>query len=175
MVTTGIGTAEVAGASPVKGRKLKRGGIVTIATVLGLVAAMGLTILGLGAADHAVASYDASSWLWSSLRSEMARVNGVTGRVDTRLQIPKGQGHKMQVSQTDRFLILRDLTTGTVSSLDLATLQITATTKTVAGVGVSVALQDDKAFVVDAVQGVVRQLDPVRSRRSVRRCTTRRA
>ncbi|GAA4440277.1 hypothetical protein GCM10023170_012750 [Phytohabitans houttuyneae] len=160
MVTTGIGTAEVAGASPVKGRKLKRGGIVTIATVLGLVAAMGLTILGLGAADHAVASYDASSWLWSSLRSEMARVNGVTGRVDTRLQIPKGQGHKMQVSQTDRFLILRDLTTGTVSSLDLATLQITATTKTVAGVGVSVALQDDKAFVVDAVQGVVRQLDP---------------
>lgn len=148
------------GASPVKGRKLKRGGIVTIATVLSLVAAMGLTILGLGAADHAVASYDASSWLWSSLRSEMARVNGVTGRVDTRLQIPQGQGHQMQVSQTDRFLILRDLTTGQVSSLDLATLQINATTRTVAGVGVSVALQDDKAFVVDAVQGVVRQLDP---------------
>ncbi|MDQ7905290.1 fibronectin type III domain-containing protein [Phytohabitans sp. ZYX-F-186] len=143
-----------------RSRKLKRGGIVTIATVLGLVAAMGLTILGLGAADNAVASYDASSWLWSSLRSEMARVNGVTGRVDTRLQIPRGQGHSMQVSQTDRFLILRDLNTGQVSSLDLATLQITATTKTVAGVGVSVALQDDKAFVVDAVQGVVRQLDP---------------
>nr|WP_232072723.1 fibronectin type III domain-containing protein [Phytohabitans flavus] len=143
-----------------KTKKLKRGGIVTIATVLGLVAAMGLTVLGLGAADHAVASYDASSWLWSSLRSEMARVNGVTGRVDTRLQIPRGQGHRMQVSQTDRFLILRDLNTGQVSSLDLATLQVTATTKTVAGVGVSVALQDDKAFVVDAVQGIVRQLDP---------------
>ncbi|WP_232075774.1 fibronectin type III domain-containing protein [Phytohabitans suffuscus] len=141
-------------------KKLKRGGIVTIATVLGLVAAMGLTVLGLGTADHAVASYDASSWLWSSLRSEMARVNGVTGRVDTRLQIPRGQGHTMQVSQTDRFLLLRDLNTGQVSSLDLATLQITATTKTVAGVGVSVALHDDKAFVVDAVQGVVRQLDP---------------
>jgi hypothetical protein len=148
------------GASPLKTRKIKRGGIVTIATVLGLVAAMGLTILGLGAADHAVASYDASSWLWSSLRSEMARVNGVTGRVDTRLQISRGQGHRMQVSQTDRYLILRDLNTGQVSSLDLATLQVTATTKTVAGVGVSVALQDDKAFVVDAVQGVVRQLDP---------------
>lgn len=160
MVTTGNGIAEGAGDSPLPRKKLKRGGIVTIATVLGLVAAMGLTILGLGAADHAVASYDASSWLWSSLRSEMARVNGVTGRVDTRLQIPRGQGHRMQVSQTDRFLILRDLNTGQVSSLDLATLQVTATTKTVAGVGVSVALQDDKAFVVDAVQGVVRQLDP---------------
>ncbi|MFC0526058.1 fibronectin type III domain-containing protein [Phytohabitans kaempferiae] len=155
-----MGTSDSPVTGPAKRRTIKRGGIVTIATVLGLVTAMGLTILGLGAADHAVASHDASSWLWSSLRSEMARVNGVTGRVDTRLQIPQGQGHKMQVSQTDRFLILRDLNTGQVSSLDLATLQITATTKTVAGVGVSVALQDDKAFVVDAVQGVVRQLDP---------------
>lgn len=160
MATADSGIADIAGVSPVQSRKLKRGGVVTIATVLGLVAAMGLTILGLGAADHAVASYDASSWLWSSLRSEMARVNGVTGRVDTRLQIPKGQNHQMQVSQTDRFLILRDLNTGQVSSLDLATLQVTATTKTVAGVGVSVALLDDKAFVVDAVQGVVRQVDP---------------
>jgi hypothetical protein len=154
------GIADSGDTGPAKRRALGRGGIVTIATVLGLVAAMGLTILGLGAADHAVASYDASSWLWSSVRSEMARVNGVTGRVDTRLQIPRGQGHQMQVQQTDRFLILRDLNTGQVSSLDLATLQVTATTKTVAGVGVSVALQDDAAFVVDAVQGVVRQLDP---------------
>src|SRR5688500_19401851 len=74
VVTTGSGIAEIPGASPVKAKKLKRGGIVTIATVLGLVAAMGLTILGLGAADHAVASNDASSWLWSALRSEMGRV-----------------------------------------------------------------------------------------------------
>ncbi|GLH98872.1 fibronectin type III domain-containing protein [Phytohabitans aurantiacus] len=157
MVTTGNGTAEVAAT---KRRSLGRGGLVTIGTVVTLVAAMGLTILGLGAADHAVANYDASSWLWSSLRSEMARVNGTTGRVDTRLQIPKGQNHTMQVAQTDRFLILRDLNTGQVSSLDLATLQITATTKTTAGVGVSVALQEDAAFVIDAVQGIVRQLDP---------------
>lgn len=156
MVTTGNGTAEVIK----KGLSLKRGGLVTIGTVVALVAAMGLTILGLGAADHAVANYDASSWLWSAVRSEMARVNGVTGRVDTRLQIPRAQGHTMQVTQTDRFLILRDLNSGQVSSLDLATLQVTATTKTTAGLGVSVALQDDAAFVVDAVQGVIRQLDP---------------
>ena len=57
---------------------------------LALVAAMGLTVLGLGAADHAVASFDASSWLWSNATSEMARVNGVTGRVDTRLRGARG-------------------------------------------------------------------------------------
>ncbi|MEJ3750336.1 fibronectin type III domain-containing protein [Actinomycetes bacterium KLBMP 9797] len=143
-----------------RGKGIGRGGLVTIGTVVALVAAMGLTILGLGAADHAVANYDASSWLWSSLRSELARVNGVTGRVDTRVQIPKGQNHTVQVAQTDRFLILRDLNTGQVSSLDLASLQIVATTKTTAGVGISVALHNDAAFVVDSVQGVVRQVDP---------------
>jgi predicted RNA-binding protein with TRAM domain len=52
------------------------------------------------------------------------------------------------------------LNTGQVSSLDLATLQITATTRTAPGLGVNVALHEESAFVVDAVQGIVRQLDP---------------
>ncbi|MEU0151580.1 fibronectin type III domain-containing protein [Micromonospora fulviviridis] len=137
-----------------------RGGLVTIGTVAALLAAMGLTALGLGAADNAVANFDASSWLWSTSRSELARVNGVTARVDTRMEVPGGRRHQMQVAQTDRLLILRDLNTGQVSSLDLATLQITATTPTAPGLGVSVALHEDAAFVVDAVQGIVRQLDP---------------
>lgn len=141
-------------------RSRMRGGLVTIGTVAALLAAMGLTVLGLGAADNAVANYDASSWLWSTSRSELARVNGVTARVDTRMEVPGGRRHQMQVAQTDRLLILRDLNTGQVSSLDLATLQITATTPTAPGLGVSVALHEDTAFVVDAVQGIVRQLDP---------------
>jgi Fibronectin type III domain len=141
-------------------KKRSKGAIVTISVVVGLVAAMGLTLLGLGVADDAVANYDASSWLWSTTKSEMARVNGVTSRVDTRLQVPSAQGHTMQVTQTDRYLILRDLNTGQVSAIDLATLQVAATTQTTAGIGVSVALHKDAAFVIDAVQGVVRQLDP---------------
>ncbi|WP_435872509.1 fibronectin type III domain-containing protein [Micromonospora globbae] len=148
------------GSGPVRRRSRLRGGIVTIATVAALLAAMGLTVLGLGAADNAVANYDASSWLWSAARSELARVNGVTARVDTRTEVPAARRHPMQVTQTDRLLLLRDLNTGQVSSLDLATLQITATTRTTPGLGVNVALHEDAAFVVDAVQGVVRQLDP---------------
>ncbi|MFU8873174.1 fibronectin type III domain-containing protein [Micromonospora sp. SL4-19] len=146
------------GAQP-RSRRM-RGGLVTIGTVAALLAAMGLTVLGLGAADNAVANYDASSWLWSTTRSEMARVNGVTARVDTRMEVPGARRHQMQVAQTDRLLILRDLNTGQVSSLDLATLQIIATTPTTPGLGVNVALHEDSAFVVDAVQGIVRQLDP---------------
>ncbi|MEH0935323.1 fibronectin type III domain-containing protein [Micromonospora psammae] len=141
-------------------RSRMRGGLVTVGLVAALLAAMGLTVLGLGAADNAVANYDASSWLWSAARGEMARVNGVTARVDTRVEIPNARRHPVQVAQTDRLLILRDLHTGQVSSLDLATLQITASTRTTPGLGVNVVLHEDAAFVVDAVQGVVRQLDP---------------
>lgn len=160
MVSTGNGSTNSNPSGQAKRRLRKRGWLVTGGTVGALVAAMGLTVLGLGATDNAVASFDASSWLWSAVKSEMARVNGVTARVDTRLRVPNAHGHAMQVSQTDRFLILRDLSTGQISSLDLATLQFTATMKSTAGLGVSVALHDDAAFVIDAVQGVVRQLDP---------------
>ena len=122
---------------------------------------MGLTVLGLGAADHAVASYDASSWLWSTAKSEIARVNGVTARVDTRVEVAQGApATRCRSPRPTGSLLLRDLHTGQVSSLDLTTLQVTATTPTTAGLGVSVALHEDAAFVIDAVQGVVRQLDP---------------
>jgi hypothetical protein len=138
-----------------------KGGLVTFGVVIGLLVALGLTVFGLGAQDHALATDNASAWLYSSSKGEVARVNAETGRVDTRFRVVDAQGHVIQVSQSDRYLILRDLTTGKVSSLDLATLQIAATTETAAGVGVTLALNRDAAFVVDAVQGVVRQLDPV--------------
>ena len=65
MVTT---VGHDAGQAGQDGRRTKRakGAIVTISAVAALLAAMGLTVLGLGAADNAVANYDASSWLWSA-------------------------------------------------------------------------------------------------------------
>jgi hypothetical protein len=144
-----------------KRRWRSRGGLVTMGTVLSLVAGLGLTVLGLGAADQAVASYDAASWVWSKTKGEVARINGVTARVDTRVNVPKTRGHQVQVSQNDRFVIMRDLQTGVISSMDLASLQIfVSPSPSTAGIGVSVALHEDSAFVIDAVQGEVRQLDP---------------
>jgi hypothetical protein len=137
-----------------------KGGLVTIGTVASLLAGLGLTVLGLGAADQAVASYDAASWVWSKARGEMARINGVTAKVDTRVDVPQARGHQMQVSQSDKFVILRDVNTGLISSMDLTSLQVAASAPASSGIGVTVALQDDAAFVVDNVRGEVRQLDP---------------
>src|SRR5690606_8994790 len=95
-----------------------------------------------------------------SSRGEVDRVNGVTARVDTRAKITDAQNHEIEITQNDRYLILRDLETGQVTALDLTTLQISAVVATRPGRGVSVALHYDVAFVVDGLQGVVSQLNP---------------
>ncbi|WP_432828201.1 fibronectin type III domain-containing protein [Dactylosporangium sp. CA-092794] len=141
-------------------RSRKSGALVTLGTVVLLVVVLGLTLFGTGAANHAVASFDVSSWLWSTDKGELARVNGVTGKVDTRTKITDAQGHTMQVTQSDRFVVLRDLNTGKISVLDLSSLSLGATTQSTPGLGVTVAVHDDTAFIVDTVQGQVRQLDP---------------
>jgi hypothetical protein len=142
------------------GRTSLRGPIITISIVLVLVVATGLTVLGLGVTDTNITNFDASSWLYSSGRGEVDHVNGVTAKVDTRARIKDAQNHEIEVTQTDKYLILRDLSTGQVSTLDLTTLQTTAATPTTAGLGVSVALYGETAFVIDSIQGQVRQLDP---------------
>src|SRR4029450_10264956 len=111
--------------------------------VLSLVAGLGLTVLGLGAADQAVASFDAASWMWSKPKGEMARINGVTARVDTRVDVAKARGHRMQVRQNAGFVILRDVDPGLVSTMDLTSLQTFAGPPTSPGIGVRVALHED--------------------------------
>src|SRR5689334_10707221 len=105
-----------------------RGGLVTIGTVLSLVTGLGLTVLGLGAADQAVASFDAASWMWSKSKGEVARVNGVTAKVDTRVDVAAARGHQVQITQNDRFVLLRDVNTGVISTMDLTSLKVYLTT-----------------------------------------------
>jgi len=145
-----------------RGRRApSRGQLVTMATVLVLVAGLGLTVRGLGAADEALASFDASSWVWSRGKAEIARINGPNAKVDTRVNIgPALRGHQLQVTQSDRYVLLRDVNTGAIGSMDLTDLQAFWNGQSQPGIGVSVALHEDVAFVVDAVQGKVQQVDP---------------
>jgi predicted RNA-binding protein with TRAM domain len=122
---------------------------------------LGLTVLGLGSADQAVASFDSASWVWSRAKGEVARINGVTAKVDTRVNVPGSSGHRLEVSQTDRFVILRDVNTGAIGTLDLTTLQEFWNQTSNPGIGVRVALLKDAAFVIDTVQGQVQQINPV--------------
>ncbi len=141
-------------------------GSVTAGTVALLLAALSATVLGLGGADRALSGYDASAWLFSQHRGELGRVNGETGRVDTRVLVNGTQDHPVQVTQTDRYLLVRDLVTGQVRALDLATLQVAATMDTPPGLGVKLAIYGPTAFLIDTVGGVLRQLDPLTLRQA---------
>src|SRR5262245_32546771 len=81
------------------GRRSSKGSIITLTTIIALLAATGLTLLGVGVADNAVANFDASSWVWSSGRSEVDRINGITAKVDTRQKIKDANNHDLQVTQ----------------------------------------------------------------------------
>jgi hypothetical protein len=140
-------------------RMPSRGQLVTMATVVVLAAGLGLTVRGLGAADEALASFDAASWVWSKGKGEIARINGTSARVDTRADVARARGHQIQVSQSDRFVLLRDVQSGAVASMDLTDLAVYWNQQTQPGIGVSVALHRDSAFITDAVQGRVQQVD----------------
>jgi hypothetical protein len=143
------------------GRSRRVGPYITIGTVAVVLVAACLTIFGLGAFDRAVAVYDPTAWLFSKTKGELGRVNGNTARVDTRVKVQGTTGHRVEVTQSDRYLIVRDLDTGVVSSLDLATLQIAASLQTPPGQGVRFVLHGNAAYVIDEVHGQVRQVDPL--------------
>src|SRR3954454_15847588 len=147
-----VTSADSMGVAAPRRRWRSRGYLVTMATVLTLAGGLGLTVLGLGAADQAVASFDAASWVWSRSKGEVARINGVTAKVDTRVNVDKARGHELQISQNDRFVILRDVNTGAIGSMDLTTLQEFWNASSTSGIGVRVALNEDSVFVIDAVQ-----------------------
>jgi hypothetical protein len=67
-------------------RRRGRGRLVTMATFLSLVAGLGLTVLRLGFAGQAVASFDSASCLRSRGQGDVARINGVTAKV--RVEVP---------------------------------------------------------------------------------------
>ncbi|GIG67454.1 fibronectin type III domain-containing protein [Phytomonospora endophytica] len=141
-------------------RKLKsKGAVISLVTTVALIAAIVATLLGTGFFSTAVATHDAAAWLWSVMPGEMAHVNGDTGRVDIREELKDAQGHDVEIVQTDEQILLRDLDTGKINAIDPATLQVTGSAETPPGQGINVALHDGKAFIVDSVQGVVRQVD----------------
>ncbi|MFC7530010.1 fibronectin type III domain-containing protein [Actinoplanes sp. GCM10030250] len=142
------------------GTKTRRGHLVTLGVVLVLAAGLGLTARGLGAADEALASFDAASWVWSRNKGEIARLNGVTAKVDTRVDVGPARGHELEVVQSDRFVLLRDVHTGAIGTMDLTDLRAFWNGQSAPGRGISVALHEAAAFVVDAVQGRVQQVDP---------------
>ncbi len=136
------------------------GGFVTVGVVLTVVGSMMATLFGAGAASRVLDVFDGNVWLWSASKGEVSRVNSSSGRVDMRQPLTDTRNHRVQVIQTDKNMLLRDLDTGKITSLDLATLGISGTVATPPGDGITVALHKNIAFIIDSKRGAIRQVDP---------------
>lgn len=137
-----------------------KGILIAVGLPVVLVGALVATLLGTGAFSRENQGEDASLWLWTTPAGEIARVNGLTAATDARFEIEDAAGNAVQIEQTDTHLMLRNIATGQVSAIDLATLALTGSAETVPGEGVRVALHDDGAFIVDQTQGLISQVDP---------------
>ncbi|WP_155830179.1 fibronectin type III domain-containing protein [Glycomyces tenuis] len=138
-----------------------KGLLIAVGLPVVLVGALVATLLGTGAFSRENQGEDASMWLWTTPIGEIARVNGLTAATDARFEVEDAAGNAVQIEQTDTHLLLRNVATGQVSAIDLATLALTGSAETVPGEGVRVALHDDGAFIIDQTQGLVSQVDPV--------------
>ncbi|SFQ41065.1 hypothetical protein K8Z49_27465 [Actinomadura madurae] len=124
------------------------------------VVALAATLFGGGRVGQAVESFDGSAWLWSRTAGEVDRVNPDSGKVEQRREVTDAKGHRVQVTQNDQHLLIHDLDTGRVSSLDLSGLGLSGR--------LNVGTKDDQhlvmgssvAAIVGRTTGEVRALDP---------------
>jgi hypothetical protein len=137
-----------------------KGLLIAIGLPVVLVGALVATLLGTGAFSRDSELQDESLWLWTTPAGEIARVNGLTAATDVRFPLTDAAGNEVQIVQTDSHLLLREITSGKVSAIDLSTLELTGEAETAPGEGVRLALADEGAFIIDQTQGLVNQVDP---------------
>ncbi|MFB4319810.1 hypothetical protein [Actinomadura sp. 21ATH] len=118
------------------------------------------TLLGGGRIGHATEASDGSAWLWSRTQGEVAKVNPDNGRVEQRRQVTDARGHRVQVTQNDRHLLIHDLDSGRVSSLDLSGLGLSGRLDVGTRGDPHLAMGRNAAAVIERTSGAVRALDP---------------
>jgi hypothetical protein len=156
MRRTGSGGAGDASGQPPR----RAGGFVSIGVVLALTGALVATVLGAGAFSRTLDVSDGNIWLWSSKPAQVSRVNANSGRVDMNQPLTDSRGHHVEITQNDKYLLLHDLDTGKITSVDLRRMGFTGSLDVGNKSDYAVALTGDTAALIDLTKGIVRGLDP---------------
>lgn len=114
--------------------------------------------LGSGVASTVVSMSDGVTWLADDETGQIVQVNPGTGRAERRLQVGL-PGSSLQVSQQEGRLVVTDATTGTMTSIDLATLLAGGQRRSDEPARVLVG--GGQVYLVTPGTGVVRAVDPL--------------
>jgi hypothetical protein len=163
---TGDGRARLPGAwlarLPARWRpgRDRAAGYVAVAAVAALAATTAL--VGIGAAGARPLISDIGAWLANS-NGSVAHANGTTGQVDGRVKIDGTAGHKLQISQDGRSVLVLDERTRRLVRIDPSQLTVAAAkdySKQYSGTGLSMVARGGAAYLVGYQDGTVQQVDP---------------
>lgn len=133
-------------------------GIVASVLVAVLVGA-GL-VLGEGVSSARPKLSDVGAWLASAMNGEVVHANGLSGQVDGRVDLASAGGQALKVVQDGDSVLVVDESTGKVSRIDPAQLEV-AQTGTVGAGGTQLVTGAGKAYAIDPRAGTVQRLDPL--------------
>lgn len=114
--------------------------------------------LGSGVASTVVTMSDGVTWLPDDQTGQVVQINPGTGRAERRLQVA-GPGAQLDISQRDGVLVVGDGATGSLTSIDLATLL--ASGQRTSDEPARVLVGGGLVYLVTPGTGVVRAVDPL--------------
>ncbi|UZN04535.1 hypothetical protein [Cellulomonas sp. S1-8] len=114
--------------------------------------------LGSGVASTVVTMSDGVTWLPDDATGQVVQINPGTGRAERRLQVAE-PGSELEISQRDGHLLIADGRTGTLHSIDLATLMAGGQRR--ADEPSRVLVGGGRVYLVTPSSGVVRAVDPL--------------
>jgi YVTN family beta-propeller protein len=134
-------------------------GHVAIGVVGALCAAA--VVFGVGMASATYRLADVGAWLSSTVRGELVHVNGLSGKVDGKVTLSGSVGHPMEVVQRNGVVLLLDKTTGVLSRIDPAHLNVVQGAGYRGAAGMDVVSGPGTAYALDQRVGNVQRLDPM--------------
>ncbi|MCO5973455.1 hypothetical protein [Actinoallomurus soli] len=116
-------------------------------------------VFGVGMASAKYHLADVGGWLTSSKKGELVHVNGLSGKVDGKVTLSGTAGHKMRVIQQGGVVLIVDETTGVVSRVDPAHLNVVQGVSYRGAAGMQVVSGSGAAYALDQMKGSVQRLD----------------
>jgi hypothetical protein len=134
-------------------------GLIAIGAVGGL--SVAAVVFGVGMASAKYHLADVGGWLTSSKKGELVHVNGLSGKVDGKVTLSGTAGHKIKVVQQGGVVLIVDETTGVVSRVDPAHLNVVQGVGYRGAAGMQVVSGPGAAYALDQIKGSVQRLDPM--------------
>lgn len=135
-------------------------GLVSVGTVVVVVAALCATVLGGGLASRKSDLLDGNTWVLGVER--VLRINPGSGQVDVQAKLPKqldGPGHDLRIEQSNVTTAVVDATSGDTYTWNAGRGDFQRSSTRIAGNN-ALHLTSKEAFSVDRGVGTVRRLDP---------------